>query len=144
MDIRKITDRYAVSPQILIEDFPAIAQAGFTTVIANRPDEEVPSPQHCVEMAQAAKSAGLAFHVLPLTHQTFTPTNISTQRDIVAQADGPVLAYCASGTRCTIAWAFGEVGTRSIEDILAKAQAAGYDLAGMRPTLLEMEQNGGS
>ena len=53
MDIRQITPRYSVSPQISVEDVPAIKAAGITTVICNRPDAEVP-PSHQAEALRKA------------------------------------------------------------------------------------------
>lgn len=135
MDIRPVTSEYAVSPQITPEDLPQIAQAGFTTVICNRPDVENPAPLQANAMAEAAKQAGLTFEVLPLTHQTMTPENIARQSEIIAQSSGPVLAYCASGTRSTVIWALSQVGTQSADEILQTAAKAGYDLAGLRPAL---------
>lgn len=135
MDFRQITDRYFVSPQLDPADMAAVAEAGFTTVICNRPDPEVPATHQAAAMRQAAEAAGLAFHVLPLTHQTFTPENVGRQRAITDEADGRVLAYCASGTRSTIAWALGQAGERDVEEILSAARAGGYDLSGIRPAL---------
>ncbi|MCR8825765.1 TIGR01244 family sulfur transferase [Pseudosulfitobacter koreensis] len=135
MDIRQITPDYFVSPQIDPADMPAIAEAGFTCVICNRPDSEIPPSHHADVMAQAAEAAGLAFKVLPLTHQTMTPDNVAAQMGFAADAPGKVLAYCASGTRCTVIWALGQAGTQSVDDILATAQKGGYDLEGLRPTL---------
>ena len=111
MDIRTITPRYAVSPQIAPEDAPAIRAAGFSTVICNRPDGEIPADLQSGVMRQAVEAEGLRFEVLPLTHQTMTPERIAEQTALIAASDGPVLAYCASGTRCTIAWALGAAGT---------------------------------
>ena len=42
MDIRQITPTYFVAPQLDPADMAANAAAGITTVICNRPDEEVP------------------------------------------------------------------------------------------------------
>ena len=108
MDIRQITPDYFVSPQIDPADLPAIAEAGFTRVICNRPDAENPPSHQADVMAQAAQDAGLDFKVLPLTHQTMTPDNVAAQMGFVADAPGKVLAYCASGTRCTVIWALGQ------------------------------------
>ena len=47
MDPRTLTPRYTVSPQITPEDIPAIKEAGFTTVICNRPDQEI--PRRCMQ-----------------------------------------------------------------------------------------------
>jgi uncharacterized protein (TIGR01244 family) len=59
----------------------------------------------------------------------------------LSRSEGPVLAYCASGTRCTVAWAIGStVEGQDIDQVLSKAQAGGYPLEGLRPTLEEIAQ----
>ena len=136
MQIRQVTPRYSVAPQISPEDFEAIRAEGYTTVICNRPDEENPAPLQAAAMEQAAKAAGLTFEVIPLTHQTMTPDNIAKQDAIVAASDGPVLAYCASGTRCTVIWALARAAEgMPADEILKTAAEAGYDLSGLRPRL---------
>ncbi|MAC81447.1 MAG: TIGR01244 family phosphatase [Rhodobacteraceae bacterium] len=135
MDVRKITESYSVSPQIEVGDLARIAEAGFTTVICNRPDEENPANLQAAVMAAAARDLGLDFQVLPLTHQTMTPDNIARQRAIIEGSEGPALAYCASGTRSTIAWALGQAGDMPADDILLRAVKAGYDLERLRPAL---------
>jgi uncharacterized protein (TIGR01244 family) len=135
MDARSITPRYFVSPQISAEDVPAIAEAGFTRVICNRPDAEVP-PSHQAEAIRAAvEAAGLEFRELPLTHQTMTPENVALQRDLAESCEGPVLAYCASGTRCSVVWALGHAGELGADSVLSQTSAAGYQLDGLRPAL---------
>lgn len=135
MDIRQITRDYFVAPQLDPADMAELADAGFAAVICNRPDAEVPAPLQAEAMREAAEAAGLEFHVLPLTHQTFTDDNIGRQREIAESAEGRVLAYCASGTRSTIAWALGQAGRMEVDDILTAAQAGGYDLSNIRPAL---------
>ncbi|MFP7571112.1 TIGR01244 family sulfur transferase [Marivita sp. S2033] len=135
MDIRPITERYSVSPQISAGDAAAIKSAGFTTVICNRPDEEVPPSHHAEIIRTAMEAAGLRFEVLPITHQTMTPDRIARQSAIVEDSDGPVLAYCASGTRSSVVWALSEAGAMPTDAILDTARRAGYDLSGLRPAL---------
>ncbi len=135
MDARMLTPDYSVSPQILPEDMADIAARGFATVICNRPDAEVPPDIQADVMAEAAAKAGLAFHVLPLTHQTMTPENVARQRALIEGSQGPVLAYCASGTRCSVIWALGEAGHSPVDQVLAATRAAGYALDNLRPTL---------
>lgn len=135
MDIRQITPRYSVTPQISVEDLPAIKAAGFTRVICNRPDEENPPSHQAAAIEAAAKEQGLDFVVLPLTHQTMTPDNIAKQAELAETAGGPVLAYCASGTRSTVAWALGQAGKMSADDILTTTAKAGYMLNQLRPQL---------
>ncbi|KAA2313153.1 TIGR01244 family phosphatase [Pseudooceanicola sediminis] len=141
MDIRQITPAYAVSPQIEPSDFTALKDAGFARVICNRPDSENPEPLQAAAMAEAAKAAGIDFFVLPLTHDTMTSDNISKQMDAAASAGGPVLAYCASGTRCTVIWSLGQASAGGdVDEILSTAAKAGYDLSGLRPRLAQLAE----
>lgn len=135
MDIRPITPAYAVSPQIAPEDIPAIAAAGYTTILCNRPDAEVPPPLYADEIRQAAEAAGLAFVLNPVTHQGLDDAVVQTQSDTLTNASGPVLAYCASGTRSTIVWALGQSGKMDPNAIISAGADAGYDLTGLRDTL---------
>lgn len=142
MDIRRVTDDYAVSPQIAPDDMPAIKAAGFHTVICNRPDAENPAELAADVMAIAAEAAGLAFHVHPLTHQTMAG-GVARQMEILAQAGGPVLAYCASGTRSSVAWSLGQAGQMPTADILSATARAGYDLSALAPQL-DAARSGGA
>ena len=136
MDIRQVTDRYCVAPQIDPSDMQAIAAAGITHIIDNRPDAEIPASHHARVMEEAAKEAGLGFVHLPITHDTMTPEKVAAQKD-AAQAPGKVLAYCASGTRSTVIWALGQAqgGSLDVDTIIETAAKAGYDISGMRPLL---------
>ncbi len=135
MDMRQISPTYFVSPQIAPEDAGAIKAAGIVRVICNRPDAEVPPGLQADAVGDAMRAAGLEFEVLPITHQTMTPENIARQTELATQATGPVLAYCASGTRCTVVWALGQAPQQSADAILQAAAAGGYDLSGLRPTI---------
>ena len=138
MDARQLTPRYNVSPQISVQDLPVIAAAGFTTVICNRPDVEIPLDQQSAAIRAAAEAAGLNFEVLELTHQTMTLENVARQKALIDASDGPVLAYCASGTRCSVVWALGQAGEMPVDEILATAAAAGYNLENLRPALMQL------
>ena len=143
MEIRQITPRYSVSPQITVEDIPAIVEAGFVKVICNRPNVEIPEDMQSDVIGQAVRDAGLDFETLELTHQTMTPDNIARQRMFVESREGPVLAYCASGTRCSVAWALGQCDRMSTDDILTATRNAGYALDNLRPALEQMRASKG-
>ncbi|WP_300073546.1 TIGR01244 family sulfur transferase [uncultured Ruegeria sp.] len=143
MEIRPITPRYSVSPQIAVEDVPAIAEAGFVKVICNRPNMEVPTDMQSDAIGEAVRAAGLEYEVLELTHQTMTPENVALQRDLAESCSGPVLAYCASGTRCSVVWALGQCDSMSTDEILNATTKAGYQLEGLRPTLDQIRKTSG-
>ncbi|RYH12002.1 TIGR01244 family sulfur transferase [Tropicimonas sp. IMCC6043] len=135
MDIRALSDVYAVSPQILPEDVPAIAAAGFRTIICNRPDEEVVPGMRAADIRRAAEEAGLNFVELPLTQGDQFMRDLALQETAVATSAAPVLAYCASGTRSAVIWMCLSARTVPVSDLLDAANRAGYPLAALRPQL---------
>jgi uncharacterized protein (TIGR01244 family) len=135
MDIRTVTPTYSVAPQIEPADLAELARAGFTDVISNRPDAEVMPQQSNDAMRAAAEAAGLKFHENPVVNGALTMAEVERQAQILAAAQGPVLAYCRSGTRSTIVWALGRAGQQNGDEIIAAAAAAGYDLTHLRPQL---------
>ena len=102
-----IDKNYHVSPQIEPYQIAEIAEKGFVKIICNRPDVEVPDSYSSSLMAKLAREVGIDFEVLELTHQTMTLENVKTQREFFIDVNGHVLAYCASGTRCSVMWAIG-------------------------------------
>ncbi|MAP14198.1 MAG: TIGR01244 family sulfur transferase [Sulfitobacter sp.] len=135
MDIRQITPRYFVAPQIEPGDMESLRAQGITRILCNRPDAEVPPSHQAAAMRDAAEAAGIAFAEQPLTHQTMTPDVIANNRALGVDTDDTVLAYCASGTRSTIAWALGQAGEMDSDAIIEAARQGGYDLENMRPML---------
>ncbi|WP_224823271.1 TIGR01244 family sulfur transferase [Cognatishimia sp. MH4019] len=135
MDIRALTPDYAVSPMIDPEHMPAIAEAGYTTVICNRPDGEIPPSHHASVMKAAAEAAGLTFVENPVLGGAMTMENVTSQGAAVAEATGPVLAYCASGTRSSVVWSLSQAGQMSTDDIIAATTRGGYQLDHMRPQI---------
>lgn len=142
MQLRQVTPRYFVSPQISPEDVAGLVEAGFTHVICNRPDAEVPPSHQATAIAAVVQAAGLEFVLNPLTHDTMTPDRLGLQRDTLEAASGKVLAYCASGTRSTVAWSLAHASDMGADEILNAAAAAGYDLGGLRPTLVAISSQG--
>lgn len=135
MEIRPLSPTFAVSPQIGVEDIPAIKEAGYTTIICNRPDPEVPPSHQAAAIGEAARAAGLSFIINPVTHQGLVMDMITGQKASMDAADGPILAYCASGTRSSIVWSFTQAGKVPTQDIIAATANAGYDLGGMGPQI---------
>ncbi len=135
LDIRQISPDYAVSPQIDPEDFPAIKAAGYVTVINNRPDAEIPPSHQDEVMRGAAEAAGLSYVAIPVAGREMTMETVEAQADAMAASEGPVLAYCASGTRCTIVWSLAQASHMAPDAILEAAARAGYQLGHLRPHL---------
>ncbi len=140
MDIRPLTDRYAVSPQIAAEDIAALKEAGYSTIICNRPDAEVGPEERAEAIRAAAEAAGLAFVDNPITHGGMSADEVERQRRTIDEAGGPVLAYCASGTRSTVVWMLGAAPEADPDALLAAARSQGYQLDMLRPQLESLRQ----
>jgi len=142
MDIRPLTSDYAVSPQIVIEDLPAIKAAGFTTVIDNRPDGEIPGEIGAGPMQAAAEALGLRFVVNPVIGGAMTMENVTAQAAAIAEAIGPVLAYCASGNRSSQVWALANAGKQPTDDLIGIPGRFGYQLEGLRDSIEALAAKG--
>lgn len=101
MEYREISEDYSVSGQIQPDDVAAIKQAGFKSVICNRPDDEQPGQPSADSVKAAAEAAGLAFRYIPVVSGQITQENVEDQAEALDDLEGPVFAYCRSGARCT-------------------------------------------
>lgn len=125
-----------VAPQIDVEGIRQAAQQGITTIINNRPDEEQFGQPESKELETLAKLLGMTYRHIPVTHAGFSALQIDEMVLALTQSEGPVLAFCRSGTRSTLLWALARAKVGDAPDELAaKAQAAGYDLTPIRAML---------
>jgi uncharacterized protein (TIGR01244 family) len=97
-----ITDTFAVAPQLSAADMHAVAQAGFKSVIINRPDlEGGPDQPLAQDVMQAAQAAGLQVHYQPVVSGAMTQADVQEFARLLHTLPQPILAYCRTGTRCT-------------------------------------------
>lgn len=131
-DFRRVTDDISVSPQITTADVAEAARQGFKLIINNRPDGEEPGQPPADAIEAAARAAGLAYVHIPVRGGP-TPQQVEEVRQAVADADGPVLAFCRSGTRSIITWSLGQAisGAATPSDLVSQGRQAGYDLSGV-------------
>ena len=133
-EFRHVTDQISVAPQIALEDLPRAAELGFKLVINNRPDGEEPGQPTGAEVEAAARAAGLDYVHIPVRGGP-TPDQVEANYRAVEAADGPVLAFCRSGTRSIVTWSLGQfqADERSREELIELGAQAGYDLSGAFP-----------
>ncbi len=129
MELRKINADLSVSPQIDVGDVQKIKDAGFTTIVNNRPDGEEDDQPLWADIEAEAKRAGLKFINLPVVNVAQTPEVVEQTGKVISEASEPVLLYCRSGTRCTQIWALTQINILPKEEILKTALEAGYDLS---------------
>lgn len=128
MPIFKLSESLSVAAQITPQDVPNIAAQGFTTVVCNRPDGEVPDHASMDEIETACHAAGLLFVRYPVNAMNFPGADLDGLGELFDDPSQSVLAYCRTGTRCANLW----VATRSDEDTpeaIKVARDIGFDLS---------------
>lgn len=135
-EFKLVAPDFAVAAQILPPDMARAAAAGFKLVIANRPANEAPDQPSEADMAAAAEDAGIQYRQIPFQGRP-NPAAVAATAALLAEAAGPVLAYCRTGTRSIMAWAMAQAmtGARKPDELLALAAKAGYDFKGLAPVL---------
>lgn len=131
-EFRRVTEDFSVSPQIEPADLAAAAARGFTLVINNRPDGEVPGQPTSAQIEAAARAAGMDYVHIPVVGSP-NEDQVTANRVAIEDADGPVLAFCRSGTRSIVTWSLGQAlsGVRSRSELATLGRGAGYDLSGV-------------
>ncbi len=129
MDIKKIDETISVAGQIDAADVKAVAAAGFRSILCNRPDGEGILQPDYSGVEEAAKAAGLEFLYQPVSSSGIQDHDVEDFQKCCDALPKPVLAYCRTGTRCTVLWSLSQADKREIPEILSMASAAGYDMS---------------
>ncbi len=140
MQTKRLTDSLSVAGQIVPADIVILASQGFRSVINNRPDGEAADQPAGESLASAARQAGLDYRHIPIIPGQLQDRQVTVFTEALAQMPGPVLAFCRTGTRSTTLWALGAVhsGKCGVENVLKTAALAGYDLASIKPRLIQL------
>ena len=117
------------APQILDRDLREIAALGVRRVVNNRPDGEESGQPSSAEIEAAVRAAGLDYVHAPVVGMPGLDA-VRAAADAL-EADEPVLMYCRSGTRSTVAWALAmrALDRAGPDEIREAAANAGYDLS---------------
>ncbi|WP_372525984.1 TIGR01244 family sulfur transferase [Piscinibacter sp.] len=98
--VQTLSTDVSVAPQLGPQAMAQLAQAGFKSVINNRPDfEGGPDQPTNASIEAAARAAGLAYVFLPVAPNYQSPDEIARFAELLATLPKPILAFCRSGTR---------------------------------------------
>lgn len=135
-DFRRLSGTMYASPQITTADLAEALSLGVRLVINNRPEGEADDQTPGAEIEAAARAAGMDYKAIPIVMATLGDGELSAMAEAIGGADGPVLAYCRSGTRSTLLWALAQARAGMDPDTIASAAAAaGYDVSPIRPAM---------
>ena len=129
---KTLTKTLSVAEQIVASDVQALAEAGFKSIVCNRPDGEGADQPLFAEIEAAAHRAGLSAAYLPIVSGMVRDADAAEFGHLMDTLPKPVLAYCRTGTRSTTLWSLSEAARgHALPDIITIAKAAGYDMSGV-------------
>lgn len=128
MEIKPLNTVLSVTAQIATSDLQAIADAGFKSIICNRPDGEGSDQPGFNEIEEASTCLGLVAHYLPAESGKVTDAQGEAFGKLMDSLPKPVLAYCRTGMRSTTMWALSSAGKVSLPLIIDASAKAGYDM----------------
>ncbi len=98
--LRPLSAHVSAAPQLEPAAMALLAQAGFRSVINNRPDHEGGADQPTSAAIEAAAlAAGLSYRHLPVAPGYQSPDEIARFRELIDALPKPILAFCRTGTR---------------------------------------------
>jgi uncharacterized protein (TIGR01244 family) len=135
---RQITDTVFASPQIGTDAIAEAKALGIVRIVNNRPEGESEDQVPGDVIEAEARAAGIDYVAIPVGHGGFSQAQVAAMAEALDTAEGPVLAYCRSGTRSTLLWALARAKAGDNPSVIAsKAAGAGYDVSPIRQ-LIEM------
>jgi len=140
MELHRITEDLTVASQLDAAAVPLVAARGFRALICNRPDGEASGQPAFGPVEEAARAAGLKAVYQPVAPNAVSDADGAAFGKLLEELPKPVLAYCRSGTRCTVLWALSQAGKQPSGEILQRAKAAGYDLMSLVPRLEKLSR----
>ncbi|QEY23495.1 TIGR01244 family sulfur transferase [Neisseria animalis] len=145
MAIAQLDDNLYIAPQIREEDVKQAVELGIGAVICNRPDGEEEGQPDVAQVQQWLSAAGIdCFYHQPVTAPTISAADVEGFQALLGRTNGkPVLAYCRTGTRCSLLWGFHQVQNGvAVAEVKAAAARAGVDLSNFEGRLQNAAEQG--
>jgi uncharacterized protein (TIGR01244 family) len=99
---RPVAPDVYVAPQLDPEAMALAAEAGFRSVVNNRPDfEHEPDQPTNASIEAAARAVGLEYRFLPVESAYQSPEEIAAFAKLLQELPRPLLVFCRSGARST-------------------------------------------
>ena len=131
--VKKMSEDYSVADQLVESDLAGLKVAGFKSIMCNRPDDEEDDQTDYQIIEEAARALGFKTSFTPIESGRVQEDEMRAFSIAVDQLPKPILAYCRSGMRCTVAWAMDQASRgATIASLVNIAQSAGYDLTALQ------------
>lgn len=137
MAIFKLSEKLYIAPQLSQQDTEEAAKLGIRTVICNRPDGEEENQPAAAQVQQWLSMQGITtFKHQPVVASKISASDVTAFQKLLDEGQQPILAYCRTGTRCALLWAFHQIASgMEVEEAKNAAAQAGVDLTAFEARL---------
>lgn len=104
MTFTDLDPRFSVSSQLRPDELRHVIEAGFDTIVNNRPDGEEAAQPTSAQLSAEAQRLGLRYVHLPIVPGGMTDADARALNEVLAGAKGRVLGFCRTGARSTRLW----------------------------------------
>ena len=104
MDITPICEDFSITAQIHPADVAGLADAGYKSIICNRPDGEGEGQPAIADIAAAAAAMGMECRYLPVIPGQITDADVAAFKQHADELPRPILGFCATGMRASTLW----------------------------------------
>jgi len=127
-----LTPTFSVGPAPLRGSIAQLADAGFRSLINNRPDTDQDLVMPSAETAIEAEATGLRYVHIPVEGRNPLERDVKAFAAALSTLPQPIFAYCQSGGRSASLWAMASVADFDTETLISKCREIGFDISGLR------------
>ncbi len=138
--LTRVTDQIFITSQLRTDDIGSVREAGMKTIIDIRPDGEAEDQTSSSEIKLASAAGGLAFHYIPVPHETIPDGAVTALASALATTERPALLYCRTGRRAVRLFALTEASRAdgpSADAILRMVESAGFSAEDIRDNIAQ-------
>ena len=128
MDTKELTTGLSVGEQITPDDLQTLADAGFRSVICNRPDGESPDQPTFAQISTAAKAINIEAKYLPVVPGKISSQDAENFSNALLELPNPTFAYCRTGFRSKKLWSLNQPAGDGLSSLLSTVKGAGTGL----------------
>tara|TARA_B100001027_G_C15989099_1_gene207498 strand:+ start:94 stop:516 length:423 start_codon:yes stop_codon:yes gene_type:complete len=132
--MKRIYKNFYASHQIQAKDIAQLKQEKFEYILCNRPDNEE-QDQPSVEMIKSeCLTNDIEFLHLPISPGDFN-LEVIMETEKVLKTSKKTLAYCRTGSRSTMLWAFAKIKDLEVDQVLKITDQSGYNFQHLKELL---------
>ena len=132
--MKRIYENFYAANQIQAKDIAQLKQEKFECVLCNRPDNEEQNQPSVEVIKSECLANGIEFLHLPISPGDFNLEVIMETEKVLMTAK-KTLAYCRTGTRSTMLWAFAKIKDLEVDEVLKITDHSGYNFQHLKELL---------